>query len=85
MKTLCKNRTPEKQLKLCNTITILMLIGITILVIAMIIDLVNGESIDSSRVAIICCDVSVLCLNIANRRNAQALIDSKNKDNQEEE
>ena len=70
MSKLCKNRTASEQIRLCNTINILLLICIGIFVVVSIFDLVQGLPIDSSRVAIFCCDVAILCFNTKNRKNA---------------
>jgi len=81
MKRLCKNITPEKEIQLCKTTKILLLISILILVGIMIYDMIVGNTIDSSRIAILCADVCILCANIANEKNAKSALTAKDNDN----
>ena len=81
MKTLCKNRTAADQVRVCKTINVLLLICIAIFVALTIFDLVQGLPIEGSRVAIFCCDVCILCLNIKNQKAAQERLAEENAEN----
>lgn len=76
MKTLCKNRTPEEQIRLCKTINILLAISILLMIGVSIYDFALGLGIDASRTAIFCSDICILCLNIRNLKDAQARLEN---------
>jgi len=77
MKTLCKNRTAEETIRVCNSIIILLAICILTMVVFTIIDLVQGQGIDSSRILLLCADVCILSLNMMNKRNAMARLEAE--------
>jgi len=79
MKRLCKNVTPEQELRICRSIKILLTISIVLLVGITVYDLIVSRTFESTRIAILCADVCILSANIINEKNAKAALAEANE------